>query len=84
MSMLRIAESEGCEMTTRLKGLTVALTHDIREDDAQSIIDAIGMIKGVLDVQPIEVNGHEWVIETRIQSELRKKLFEALEDKKKC
>ena len=37
-------------MTDRLKGLTVAFEKDIREDDAQCIIDAILMIKGVANV----------------------------------
>lgn len=37
-------------MTDRIKGLTVAFTADIREDDAQCIIDAILMIKGVANV----------------------------------
>lgn len=66
-------------MTTRLKGLTVAFSHDIREDDAQAIIDAISMIKGILDVQPIKNTGDEWIIESRIKSELREKMFKILE-----
>lgn len=35
-------------MTDRLKGFIVTLTTDIREDDAESIVQAIKMIKGVL------------------------------------
>lgn len=38
-------------MTDRIKGLTVTLERDIREDDAQAIIDAIKMAKGVLGVE---------------------------------
>jgi hypothetical protein len=53
-------------MTTRLKGLTVAFTDDIREDDAQAIIDAIQLIKGVLIVEPIENTSDDWIIESRI------------------
>lgn len=37
-------------MTDRYHSLTVVLDHDIREDDAQTIVDAVGMIKGVLSV----------------------------------
>jgi len=38
-------------MTDRLKGLTVVLDKDYREDDAEAIINAIKMVKGVQDVQ---------------------------------
>jgi hypothetical protein len=39
-------------MTDRVHALTVFLHDDIRDDDAQPIIDAIKMLKGVTDVQP--------------------------------
>ena len=41
-------------MTTLHKGYVVALTEDIREDDAESIINAIRMVKGVMSVKPID------------------------------
>jgi hypothetical protein len=37
-------------MTDRINALTITLTKDIRIDNAQSIINAILMIKGVLRV----------------------------------
>lgn len=37
-------------MTDRIKGLTVTLVNDLRDDDAQPIIDAILLLKGVLEV----------------------------------
>jgi hypothetical protein len=46
-------EREAREMTDRLKGITVTLVTDIREDDAQRIRDAIGMVNGVLSVAPV-------------------------------
>jgi len=39
-------------MTDRYKGLMVVFEKDIRDDDAKKIIDAIKMIKGVLNVEP--------------------------------
>lgn len=39
-------------MTDRYSGFAVVLERDIREDDAQAIIDAIKMIRGVAAVEP--------------------------------
>ena len=38
-------------MTNKIKGLTVALTHDLHEADCQKIIDSIKRIKGVEGVE---------------------------------
>ena len=38
-------------MTNRIAGLTVTLQADIRDDDAQPIIDAILLLKGVVSVK---------------------------------
>lgn len=38
-------------MTDRIKGLTVTLDRDYRDDDVEAIVDAIKMIKGVIDVE---------------------------------
>lgn len=40
-------------MTDRHSGYLVTLSDDIREDDAQHIINALRMVKGVLSVEPI-------------------------------
>lgn len=40
-------------MTDRHAGYVVTLAKDIREDDAEHIINAMRMIKGVADVSPI-------------------------------
>lgn len=69
-------------MTTRLKGLTVAFEKDIREDDAQRIIDAVAMLRGVLQVGPIEV-GDNWISEVRIRRDLEGKLFAVLREEKR-
>lgn len=41
-------------MTDRYNAFTVILENDIRDDDAQPIINAIKQIRGVLDVQPAQ------------------------------
>lgn len=45
-------------MTDRIRTLTVALDHDYRDDDAQAILDAIRMVRGVAAVEA-EVAGVE-------------------------
>jgi hypothetical protein len=67
------------EMTDRLKGLIVTFEKDIRDDDAQSIIDAILMVKGVLSVTTSISTSDDSMNRIRIRHELKEKLFEALE-----
>lgn len=40
-------------MTDRHVAYTVVLEREVREDDAQRIIEAIGMVKGVREVVPV-------------------------------
>lgn len=63
-------------MTTRFKGFQVTLSADTRDDDAQRIIDAIMMVRGVADVRPIESDIGDTIIENRIRRELRTQLYE--------
>jgi len=65
-------------MTTRFKGLTVTLIRDTREDDAQHIIDAINMIKGVMNVIPINSESDDWIIESRLKADIRSKMYDIL------
>ena len=58
-------------MTDRIKGLTITLQPNIREDDAQYIINAIQMIKGVIDVDThvADVDHHMAVANARMEME---------------
>lgn len=59
-------------MTDRIKGLTITLESNIRDDDAINIVNAIMMIKGVLDVtQHISDANHIFAVETA-KCEMRK------------
>ena len=52
-------------MTDRIKGLTVLLEPDKRDDDAEYIINAIRMIKGVVSVKShIADTDHHLAVET--------------------
>lgn len=41
-------------MTNRVQGFIVTLEKDMREDDAEEVIRAIGMLRGVIRVKPVE------------------------------
>lgn len=70
-------------MTTKLKGCTVAFTDDIREDDAEKILEAIRCLRGVLTVRPIEASpSDDWIIEER-RRDLEKKLWAVLRPAKR-
>lgn len=57
-------------MTDRLNALTIVLENNIREDDAQALISAISMLRGVLsvDVNVADINAH--VAEKRVRREV--------------
>ena len=57
-------------MMDRIKGLTVALDQDYREDDAQGIINAIKLIKGVANVAPIQSHGEDFINRQQIKTEI--------------
>ena len=69
-------------MTDRIKGVYVALDRDYRTDDAEAILDAIKMVKGVSDVAVNITDFDDWTNRSRIRMELSAKLWEALHDKK--
>jgi len=69
-------------MTDRLNALIVVLDKDIRDDDAQPLMDAIKMMKGVISVSGSVADSESVVAESRVRSQLSKKLWEVLYPKK--
>lgn len=67
-------------MTDRYSALTVVLSEDIREDDAQAIINAICMIKHVLSVTPHVTDMADHIAEMRTRREYQNKIFEILKN----
>jgi hypothetical protein len=63
-------------MTKTYKAFVVTLKEDIREDDAESLITALKMLKGVISVVPAETTNADTVAETRVKMEIRGKLLE--------
>jgi hypothetical protein len=67
-------------MTDRHAGYVVTLAKDIREDDAEAIITALRMIKGVHSVEPvISDQWIEHIAHERAYDEVRTALFELLD-----
>lgn len=62
-------------MTDRLKGLTVAFDRDIRDDDAQCIIDAILMIKGITGVTTSISNSEDYMNRQQVRHEVINKIY---------
>jgi len=69
-------------MTDRLKGVWVIFDKDIREDDAQPIIDAIKQIRHVLSVKPSIADGSDYMARERVRMELSEKLWDVLHPEK--
>lgn len=65
-------------MTDRVKGFTVTLNRDIRDDDFEKIINAVYMINGVAHVEPTLVTIDDHMNREVIKRELINKIYEIL------
>lgn len=67
-------------MTDRYNAFTVVLDRDIRDDDAESIITAIRMVRGVLSVDPVVADTASWVAENRVRRDIETRIYKALRE----
>ena len=67
-------------MTDRLKGFTITLEKDVRDDDADGIINALKMVKGVASVKPLTKNSVDDMARTRVFGEMREKFLQFYDD----
>lgn len=58
-------------MTTRFNSLTIVLEKEIREDDAEHLINAIKMLRGVLSVEGDVIYRETYMAEERALHKLR-------------
>jgi len=65
-------------MTDRFHTLTVVLEHDIRDDDAQALISAIGQLRGVLSVTGVVADLDSHMARERARHELGQKLLDVV------
>lgn len=61
-------------MTDRIKGYTVVLRKDLRENDAEAIQKAISMIKGVAKVEPSVVESDDHINRMKMAQRFKEKL----------
>jgi hypothetical protein len=52
-------------VTDRHVGYLVVLARDIREDDAEGVLNAIRMIKGVISVEPVIAGAQQYAAASR-------------------
>ncbi len=65
-------------MTDRLNALTVVLEVDIRDDDAEPLIAAIRMLRGVQSVEPRVADSRDHIAYMRARTDIGGKLFDVL------
>lgn len=68
-------------MTDRISYLTVVLDQDIRDDDVQAVIDALGQNRHVISVKAgAPVNHTDHVARERLRFEMRGKVLDLFEE----
>lgn len=65
-------------MTDRHAGYIVVLDEDIREDDAEHLISALKMLRGVASVQPVTADVNLSLATERVRHEYRSKVLDFL------
>lgn len=66
-------------MTDRIKGFTVILDKDYRDDDASEIMIALQNIRGVTKVSPLIVSPEDHMARERIKREIIDKIWKLLQ-----
>ncbi len=66
-------------MTNRVKALIVILDNDYRDDDADEIVNAIEVLKGVLNIKKHIFTSDDVINRERIKYEIRNQIGEILD-----
>lgn len=67
-------------MSDRIKGFTVELACDLKDEDFQQIKDAVEMIKGVQSITESVVTSDDYINRSRIKNELMGKIYDLLKE----
>lgn len=68
-------------MSDRYNYLTVILEHDLKDEDAEPLIEAIKCFRGVLTVKANVVDMLALMTEERVRNELKDRLWRVLNEK---
>lgn len=66
-------------MSDRIKGFVVVLEKDMKDEDFETVKNAVQAIRGVLKVEPSVVTPHDWMNREQVKGELRQQLWKTLE-----
>lgn len=66
-------------MSDRIQAFTVVLDKDIRDDDAESTLQALSMVKGVAAVFPVIAEAGDMIQRMRVRHEIRMRIYQAIE-----
>lgn len=69
-------------MTDRHAGYIVTLADDVREDDAEHVINALRMVRGVLSVKPVVADIELHMATERAKQDITSRFHEILWSKK--
>jgi len=67
-------------MTTRYCAFTVTLDPELRDDDAQPVMEAIRMVKGVHEVVPVVAQPEYYSARSSAKREILTKLFQVCKE----
>lgn len=67
-------------MTDKVKGFTVTLERDIREDDFQRIKEAVEMIVGVQHVEPSIVTSQDHISRMRLKRDIVTNILKVIDE----
>lgn len=67
-------------MTDRICALTVVLSDNIREDDAQHLMNAIAMLRGVAEVRRVVADSAMYCTRAQVRHELMEALLDVLRE----
>ena len=67
-------------MSDRVKGFTVILDKDYKDEDAQTIANALGMVKGVMAVKPSITDTEDRMNRSRMRIELQRSINEVFKN----
>lgn len=59
-----------------VKGFVVSLEQDISAEQAERIETAFRLLDGVIDIMPIQLVSADWLIESRVKSEMYQRIRE--------
>ena len=65
---------------SRVKGFTVTLERDIKQEDFQRVLEAVEMINGVLHVEPVLTTGQDHITRMRLKNDITRNILKLIDE----